>query len=326
MQPFDLKTPKTLSEAVDQLPSSRSRTGAQILAGGQDVLTVMKGDIAAPSALVDIGGLDLGGIREEAGGGVAIGAMATIQEIADDAVIAERHPALHEAARSVGSPQIRSQATIGGNLNQRPRCPYYRHPSVSCYKKGGNVCLAEFGFNKYAAIFGGGPSYFSHPSDMAPALILAGASVDVIGPAGLRTIALADFYVLPEAKLDTETVLEPNEIVVRVVVPPPEAGARSTYLKFRERASYDFALAAVAVTVVVEGSKIASARVVLGGVAPLPWPSPAAAAALVGKPMTADTWTAAGEAAVADADPLEHNGYKVHLVRGVLFRALESLA
>ncbi len=326
MQPFDLKSPKTLGEAVDQLPSVRSRTGAQILAGGQDVLTVMKDDIAAPAALVDIGGLDLGGIKEEPDGGLAIGATTTIQEIADDPVVTQRYPALREAARSVGSPQIRSQGTLGGNLNQRPRCPYYRHPSVSCYKKGGNVCLAEFGFNKYSAIFGGGPSYFSHPSDMAPALILANASVDIIGPSGLRSIPLADFYVLPEAKLDTESVLEANEIVVRVVVPPAQAGARSTYMKFKERASYDFALAAVAVTVTVEGDKITSARVVLGGVAPLPWPSPQAAAALIGRPMTAEAWTAAGVAAVADADPLEHNGYKVHLVKGVLFRALESLA
>lgn len=326
MQPFELKRPRTVREAIDALPAERSVTGAQILAGGQDVLTVMKDDIAAPDALVDIGGLGLAGIADGPDGVLEIGATTTIQEIADDARIAERFPALREAARSIASPQIRSQATLGGNLNQRPRCPYYRHPSVTCFKKGGATCLAEFGFNKYAAILGGGPSYFSHPSDMAPALILAGASVDVDGPNGARRIAMSDLYVLPDVALDTETVLEPNEVMTRIVVPPPADGSRSTYLKFKERASYDFALSAAAVSVVVANGTIESARVVLGGVAPTPWPSPEAEAALVGQPMAPATWTAAGEAAVADAVPLDHNGYKVHLVKGVLFRALESLA
>ncbi|MEM8709513.1 MAG: FAD binding domain-containing protein, partial [Planctomycetota bacterium] len=176
MQPFELKTPKTLDEAIAELPQERSRSGAQVIAGGQDILTVMKDDIAAPEALVEIAGLEMGGIAETAAGGVRIGALTTIQELADGEAL-ERWPGVREAAKSIASPQIRSQATLGGNLNQKPRCPYYRHPDVSCFKKGGSVCLAEFGFNKYAAILGGGPSYFSHPSDMATALMVYGATV-----------------------------------------------------------------------------------------------------------------------------------------------------
>lgn len=326
MQPFDLKTPKSLDEAIAELPAERSRTAPQVIAGGQDILTVMKDDIAAPTALVEIGGLPLGGIDVASDGSITLGALVTIQEIADSEEIATRFPALIEAAKSIASPQIRSQATIGGNLNQKPRCPYYRHPSVSCFKKGGNVCLAEFGFNKYAAILGGGPSYFTHPSDMAPALILHGAVVTAQGPRGEREIPLSNYYLLPDVALDRECVLDADEVVTKITVPAAPSGWRSTYMKFKERASYDFALGAVAVSVVLDGNTIQDAYVVLGGVAPMPWPSPEASAALVGKEMGPDAWNAAGEAAMADAVPLEHNGYKVHLMKGVIYRALEQLA
>jgi xanthine dehydrogenase YagS FAD-binding subunit len=326
MQPFDLKTPKTLDEAIAELPKERSRTAPQVLAGGQDLLTVMKDDIAAPTALVEISDLALGGIEVSADGALTIGALATIQEIADSSAVAKSFPGLVEAAKSIASPQIRSQATLGGNLNQKPRCPYYRHPGVSCFKKGGNVCLAEFGFNKYAAILGGGPSYFSHPSDMATALMVYKASVTAKGPRGEREIPLFQYYVLPDVALDRESVLDADEVVTKITVPGPPKDARSTYMKFKERASYDFALGAVAVSLVLEGSTIKEASVVLGGVAPTPWPSPEASAALVGQEMGPEAWKAAGEAAVADAVPLENNGYKVHLIKGVLYRALEGLA
>ena len=327
MKDFDLKLPESLDAAIGELPAEYTRDGAQVLAGGQDIVTVMKDDIEQPAALVSLQRLGLDGIEWDGAGGVTLGATVTVQTLADDAGLGSGFPALREAARSIGSPQIRSQATLGGNLNQRPRCPYYRHPSVSCFKKGGSVCLAEFGFNKYAAIFGGGPSYFSHPSDLATALLMLGATASISGPAGERQVPLAELYVLPDESLETETVLRPDEILTSVTIPAPVEGARSTYLKFKERASYDFALAAVAVTVVVgDGGVISDARVVLGGVAPKPWEVPAAARALVGQSMAPESWTAAGLAAVADADPLEHNGYKVHLMKGVLYRALEQLA
>ena len=327
MKDFELKLPDSLAAAIGELPAEYSVEGPQVLAGGQDLVTVMKDDIEQPAALVSLQRLGLDGIEWGDDGGATIGATTTIQALADDANVAAAFPALREAARSIASPQIRSQATVGGNLNQRPRCPYYRHPSVSCFKKGGSVCLAEFGFNKYSAIFGGGPSYFSHPSDLATALLMLGATATASGPDGEREIPLSELFVLPEEALDTETVLRPDEILTAVRVPAPAPGTRSTYLKYKERASYDFALAAVAVSVVLDGEgRIAEARVVLGAVAPKPWDSPATARALVGRPMAPETWTAAGLAAVADADPLEHNGYKIHLVKGLLFRALESLA
>lgn len=326
MQPFDLKTPKSLDEAIAELSDKRSFTAPQILAGGQDILTVMKSDLAAPEALVEIGGLGLSGIAMSDVGDLRIGATTTIQEIADHAGIQASFPALYEAAKSIASPQIRSQATLGGNLHQKPRCPYYRHSAVSCIKKGGSVCLAEFGFNKYAAILGGGPSYFSHPSDMAVALIAMDASVEIQGPDGKRTEKLGEYYVGPEVSVETETTLKANEVATRITVPAPSAGSKSTYYKFKERASYDFALSAAGIRIVVEGGIIRDATVVLGGVAPKPWHSPEAEKALIGQPMKPETWTAAGEAAVADAVPLDMNGYKVHLVKGVLFRALESLA
>ncbi len=326
MKDFDLKLPDTLEAAVGELPAEYSRDGAQVLAGGQDIVTVMKDDIEQPAALVSLQRLGLDGMQWDERGGLTIGATVTIQTLAEEASIERGLPALREAARSVGSPQIRSQGTLGGNLNQRPRCPYYRHPSVSCFKKGGSVCLAEFGFNKYAAIFGGGPSYYSHPSDLATVLVMLGATATIAGPGGERQVPLAELYVLPDQALDTETVLRPDEILTSVSIPAPAADARSSYLKYKERASYDFALAAVAVSVNRgDDGVVTDARVVLGGVAPKPWEVPAAAAALVGKAMAPEAWTAAGEAAVADADPLEHNGYKVHLVKGLLFRALEAL-
>ncbi len=325
MQPFELKTPASLEDAIKELPSERSYTAPQPIAGGQDILTVMKDDIEAPASLVEIGHLLSSEISEEPGG-LTLGAGATIQDIADHEGVRSGFTALAEAAASVASPQIRSQGTLGGNLNQRPRCPYYRHSAVSCFKRGGNVCLAEFGFNKYAAILGGGPSYFSHPSDLATALMALGASVVIVGPEGERTVPIADYYVGPEEALDRETVLEAYEVVTKITVPRPASGARTTYYKFKERDSYDFALGAAAISLRVEAGTIAEARVVLGGVAPRPWHSPETEAALVGKPMNAETWKSAGEAAVADAVPLDMNGYKVHLVKGILHRALESLA
>jgi xanthine dehydrogenase YagS FAD-binding subunit len=326
MKDFELKLPDTLAAAVGELPAAYSRDGAQVLAGGQDIVTVMKDDIEQPAALVSLQRLGLDGMKWDERGGLTIGATVTIQTLAEDARVEQVLPALREAARSVGSPQIRSQGTVGGNLNQRPRCPYYRHPSVSCFKKGGSVCLAEFGLNKYAAIFGGGPSYYSHPSDLATALVMLGATASITGPDGERQVPLTELYVLPEETLDTETVLRPDEILTSVSIPAPAADARASYLKYKERASYDFALAAVAVSVSRgDDGVVTDARVVLGGVAPKPWEVPAAARALVGKRMEPEAWTAAGEAAVADADPLEHNGYKVHLVKGLLFRALEAL-
>lgn len=327
MRPFTVKSPRTLREVVLSLPDDHRREGARLIAGGQDLLTVLKDDIEAPEALVRLRGVPgLDTLEVAASGALTLGALVTLQDLADHAGVQRVAPALAEAAAAIASAQIRSQATIGGNLNQRPRCPYYRHPAVVCFKKGGNTCLAEFGFSKYAAILGGGPSYFVHPSDLAPVFLMLDATFHLVGKGGAREVRARDYYVLTDVALETESVRRADEVLTKVTVPAPPSGMKTTYLKFKERASYDFALAAAAVGVRVEGGRVAEARVVLGGVAPKPWHSPEAEEALRGKEMRPETWLAAGAAAVKDAAPLEHNGYKVHLVRGVLFRALESLA
>jgi xanthine dehydrogenase YagS FAD-binding subunit len=197
MRPFEVKSPRTLREVVMSLPDERRPDSAQLIAGGQDLLTVLKDDIEQPKTLVRLRGVPgLDTIQVGTTGGVEIGALVTLQDLADSSEVRGAMPALAQAAQSVASPQIRSQATVGGNLNQRPRCPYYRHPDVVCFKKGGNTCLAEFGFSKYAAILGGGPSYFVHPSDLAPVMVMLDARFHLVGKAGAREVPAREYYVL----------------------------------------------------------------------------------------------------------------------------------
>jgi xanthine dehydrogenase YagS FAD-binding subunit len=224
--------------------------------------------------------------------------------------------------------QIRSVGTVGGNLCQRPRCWYYRHEHAVCIKKGGSECFAYGGQNKYNAILGGGPSYIVHPSDLAPALVALGASVDIAGTRGTRSVELERFFTLPsEGSVLRENVLAGDEVVTAVRVPAPVGtGWRSTYLKFRERGSYDFALASVALALRMEGGTIAAARLVLGGVAPIPWRCEGAEKLLAGRKIDAETCAKAGAEALRGAEPLEYNAYKVPLAQGLVTKALQALA
>jgi len=258
---------------------------------------------------------------------VTIGALATLAALEEHEDVRARLPVLYEAARSIASPQIRSVATVGGNLCQRPRCWYYRSEHAKCIKKGGAECFSYKGENKYNAILGGGPSYIVHPSDLAPALVALDASATIRGPAGERSVPLERFFTLPsEGSILKETVLADDEVLVSISIPAPAPGMRSTYLKFRERDSFDFALVSVAVALWLEAGSVSRARLVLGGVAPIPWRSEPAERKLVGSPMDPSSWEAAGEAAMLEADPLAHNGYKVPLAQGLIHRALQSLA
>ncbi len=309
-------------EALEQLASE----GARLHAGGTDLLGCLHDRVFGVEKLVSIGRLDeLRGIRESAGGGLVIGALTTIAEIAEDATVRERYPGLAQAAAEVASPQLRNQGTLGGNLCQRPRCWYYRG-DFHCAKKGGDLCYAVEGENRYHAIFGGGPCYIVHPSDTAPMLVALGAAVRVAGPRGEREIPAAELFVLPEQDLHHETVLRPDEMITEVSLPRPAAGLRSSYRKVRERGSWDFALTSVALALRLSGRRVEEARVVLGGVAPIPWRSPAAEAALTGQTLDAATARAAAEAAAGGAEPLEQNGYKVPLVKGVVEESLLGLA
>jgi xanthine dehydrogenase YagS FAD-binding subunit len=331
MKAFRLANPTTLDQVVEILKANRqrgARSRAQVLAGGQDLLTEMKEHLAEPDVVVNlkgIGGLD--GIQADASGALAIGVLARLADLEEHEGVRKHAPMLAEAARQVASPQIRSVGTVGGNLCQRPRCWYFRNEHAKCIKKGGSECFSHDGENKYNAILGGGPSWIVHPSDLAPALVALEARATIRGGDGERTVPLEQFFTLPsEGSVLQENVLRDDEVLTRIDVPAPPAGSRGTYLKFKERGSFDFALASVAVSLAVESGKVARARVVLGGVAPIPWRAPDAEAALVGKALDDATLRQAAEAALRGAEPLSKNAYKVPLAKGLVVRALQSLA
>ena len=308
---------------VEQVPSllSGDWDETKIIAGGTDLLGELKEYIETPKKVVNlksIPGLD--NITEDASG-LTIGALTTLSEIATHPTIQQDYTVLAEAADSVASPQIRNVGTLGGNLCQRPRCWYYRNPDIICLKKGGDMCYAVEGLNKYHAIFGGGPVYIVHPSDTAPALIALGATVKIIGPNGEKTMPLEDFFVLPEVNPQRENVLEPNEVVAEVHIPAPKASTKSFYIKARERGSFDFALSSVAAVFEMNGAICRKANVVLGGVAPIPWRSNEAEAALNGKRITETVAKQAGEAAVKNAEAMSDNGYKVTLTQNIVSHA-----
>jgi xanthine dehydrogenase YagS FAD-binding subunit len=329
MKNFEWIEPSSLDQAVELLPGPRdvkARDSVKVMAGGQDLLGELKDYLIAPDKLVSlrsIAGLDA--LDVAADGAMKLGALVTLAALEHEPRVRSACTMIAEAAGSVGSVQIRNQGTLGGNLCQRPRCWYYRHEQAVCIKKGGAECYSYGGLSKYNAILGGGPSYIVHPSDLAPALVAAGANASIRGKKGERTLELERFFTLPsEGSVLRENVLAPDEIVTRVDV-PAMSGWRSTYLKFRERSSYDFALAAVALALKLEGATIRGARLVLGGVAPIPWRCDKAEAALVGRKVDAETCKLAGELALAGAEPLKYNGYKVALTQGLITKALRRL-
>lgn len=321
MNNFEYVTPRHLDEVPELLADGR---GA-ILAGGTDLLDRMKERIEQPERVINIKGLRaLHGITH--GDGLKIGALTTIAQVAADARTAkEGYRVLAEAAGSVATPQLRNMGTLGGNLCQRPRCWYFRSIDHDCLKKGGHTCFAYEGRNKYHALFGGGPCFIVHPSDTAPALVALGAEVEIHGARGKRRVALDGFFQPPEQILRAENSLRSDEVLSHIHVPEPAKGTRSTYLKFREKQSLDFAISSVAAVLRLKGDEVRDARLVLGGVAPIPWRVEAAEQELKGKALNAQTIDAAADAAVAAADPLSENGYKVTLTRNLVRRALTGL-
>ena len=305
----------------DHDATARLAAGASALGGGTDLLVLMREGLARPAELVDLryiaGWRD---ITEDAQGGLSIGAGARIHDIANDARIRTAFPALAHACESVATPAIRHMATIGGNLCQRPRCWYFRR-NIPCLKNGGNDCPAIAGENQYHAILSGGPCYIVHPSDPAVALTALDATLELTGPQGVRSVSIDDFYVLPRERLDHETVLLPGEVVSRITIPAESKGPQR-YEKLMQRGSWDFALVSVAAVRRTDGD----VRIVLGGVAPLPWrvgtsiEEDVAAASL-----DADTIAILVERALYDARPLSKNGYKVRLAGSLLRRTMEGI-
>jgi xanthine dehydrogenase YagS FAD-binding subunit len=311
----------SLNEALKQLDGP----GARVHAGGTDLLGCLRDNVMQAQTVVSISRItDLKGITALSDGGVRIGALTTITEIATSATIKEKYGALAQAASVVASPQLRNQGTIGGNLCQRPRCWYFRG-DYDCARKGGSMCYAVGGQNQYHCIFGGGPCVIVHPSDTAPALMALDAKVKITGAKGSRTAALDQFFVLPDKGVTRETVLEPGEILTDVLLPPPAVGQVSAYRKVRARGSWDFALAGIALAVSSKLGKVEKARIVLSGVAPTPWRAIEVEKVITGQRLDAKTVAAAAAASVKGASPLAYNGYKVSLVRGIVEEALLGL-
>lgn len=325
MQGFEYARPKTKEEAVSLLAAEWGQ--AEILAGGTDLLSLMKDNLTTPKRVVDLKGVkDLGGIQYNAKTGLRLGTLVTFEELLDNADVRQKYPALHQAAAGVTSPQIRSRGTVGGDLCQRPRCWYYRAGFGLLAKDEKGTPLVPTGENRYHAILGNnGPAYFVNPSSMAPALIALGAKLRLIGPKGPRDLAVEKFFVTPTADGQRENVLMANEILSEIIV-PPAAGIRSATYEVRQKEALDWPLAAAAVVLTLNGQTIQRARVVLGHVAPVPWPAAAAAQELVGKTVSEAVALAAGQKAVDQAKRLSQNGYKIQLARVAVKRAVLQAA
>jgi xanthine dehydrogenase YagS FAD-binding subunit len=324
MKQFALYNPTTLAEATQLLATDPART--RLLAGGMDLLGRMKYRVDTPARVVNlksIPGLDA---LRETPEGLSLGPLVKLTDLAESPDVQKNYRALAQAAESVGSVQIRNSATVGGNLCQHPRCWYYRHPDFPCLQKGGPICYAQGGENRYHAILGGGPCFFAHPSDLAPAFIALDASARLAGPKGERTVPVEKLYRLPVEQLGVGLALEPGEILAEIRVPAPKPGSRCAYLKFKERPSFDFSLAGVAASLVIQGGRITVARLALSGVAPIPWRAGEAEKAVVGATLDAATARKAAELVVEASVPLRHNRYKVSLTRTMVRRALLSLA
>ena len=314
-------------QAIEQVTSLLSETGKNIclMAGGIDLLDELKGEIIQPEVVVDLKSIpDLAYIKEEKDA-VRVGAMTTVAELAENPLIKNKYPGLGEAALSLASPQLRNVGTVGGNICQRPRCWYYRDPQTVCRKKGGSRCFASKGKNKYHAILGGGICHIVHPSDLAPSLISLGADVVISSPKRDKAIPLEDFFILPRVNIGKENILEPGEVVKEIKIPQKKNGEKSSYYKLKERGTWDFAIASAAVGGVVSGGIFKDVRVVLGGVAPIPWRAKKAEGIIKGNKVTESLLRQAVREELKDAKPLEENGYKKELAEVAVCRAALSL-
>ncbi len=324
MKPFTYVNPTNEKDAVAALSPEYEK--AMPLGGGQDLLARMKDYITTPDRIVNIKGLDAT-IAATPNGGLRIGSAVKIVDLAEHAQTARQYPALIEAAGEVGTPQIRHQGTVGGNINQRPRCWYFRNEEFDCFKKGGSRCFATTGENQYHAIFGNeGPSHIVHASSLAVPLVAYGATFRVLGPNGEREVPAAEYFTLPNMRnVRKENVLAADEILTHVILPAP-GSVKTGHYEVRYKQSHDWPLAMTTVVLTMNGNTIQSARVVLGAVAPVPWRSKPAEAALAGKPLNAETAAAAAEAAVSEAKPMSGNAYKVQIARTAVKRAILQAA
>jgi xanthine dehydrogenase YagS FAD-binding subunit len=297
------------------------------MAGGQDLLARMKDYIDAPDRLVNVKGALDATVAQTPDGGLKIGAAMKIVDLFENQQVRRLYPAVNAAAIEIGTPQIRHQGTVGGNINQRPRCWYFRNEEFVCYKKGGSRCFAVDGENQYHAIFGNeGPSHIVHPSSLAAPFMAYGARFRVVGPNGEREIPASEFFTMPTLQnVMKENVLGDEELLTHVILPPP-GNVKTGHYEVRYKASHDWPLAFTTVVLAMNGARIGSARVVLGAVAPVPWRSKPAEAALAGKTLDEAAADAAGQAAVSEAKPMSGNEYKVQIAKTAVKRAVMRAA
>ncbi len=322
MKPFAYVNATNEREAAGALTTTRGRV--MPIAGGMDLLALMKDYIAQPDQLVNVKALD-STIAAGAGGALKIGAAVRLADVAEHPQVLRDYPALAQAAAHVGTPQIRNSGTVGGNLAQRPRCWYFRNEEFHCLKKGGARCFAVDGENQYHAIFGEGPCHIVHPSSLAVPLVAYGARLRVVSASGEREVEAGDFFVMPDVNLFNENVLAPNELIAQVTLPPARDARSATY-EVRFKQSHDWPLAMATAVLDMTGGTVKSARIVMGAVAPVPWRARAAEAALAGKPVNEETAAAAGAAALKDAQPMTENAYKIQIARTAVKRAILSAA
>jgi xanthine dehydrogenase YagS FAD-binding subunit len=333
MKTFANHNPGTVHEAVEIAQAAiQNGHSVSFAGGGTDLLQLVKDRIpnrpqsGVPDVIVNlkrVAGMD--GIVSQAGGGLAIGGLTTLSALSADADIRDRFSAVGEAAASVATLQMRNTGTIAGNVCQRPWCWYYRN-GFDCFKAGGNQCYSITGENQLHAIFGGGPSFIVHPSDVAPALVAFDAVFRVAGSGGERRLSANEFFVLPRDDARRENALGDDEVLVAIELPAPRGGVRSTYHKLMDRATWTHAVGSAAVALEMDGDTCRSARIVLGGVAPIPWRVEAAEALLAGQAITAELAEAVGVAAVDGAQPLAKNRYKVPMTRRLVERTVLALA
>jgi len=328
MRPFDLVTATDVSSAV----RAGREAAARFVAGGTTLIDLMKLDVERPTTVVDVNPLarrdpSLAQVTDLPGGGIRLGALARMSDVAWDPRIRERYPMVSQSLLLAASGQLRNMATMGGNILQRTRCPYFRDTAMPCNKREpGTGCSAIDGFNRPHAILGTSEHCIAtHPSDLAVALAALDATVRVRGAAE-RTIPFANFHLLPGDHPERETTLEHGELITAIDLPALPLARRSLYLKVRDRASYAFALASAAVALDVQNGTIRGARVALGGVGTKPWRSHEAERMLVGQPANDTTFHAAASAAVAGARPYKHNAFKVELAKRTLVRALSEVS
>lgn len=326
MRTFINANPRDFKEAA-ALARQAARDGksAAFSGGGSDLLGLIKEGIAAPDIVVNLRSVRNAQRVQDASGGLTIGGLTTLDDLSRDGAVRQRFAVLAEAAENVATPQIRNVATVAGNVCQRPWCWYYRN-GFPCFKAGGRTCFSPTGENQFHAIFGGGPSYIVHPSDLAPAFVALDATFHIAGPSSERTLRAADFFVLPRENAARENVLANDEVLTAVQVPAIARGTRTTYNKIMDREAWTHAVVSAAVMLQMDQGVCRAARIVLGGVAPIPWRLPQVERLLAGQRITAELAARAGEVAVEGAMPLPKNRYKVPLTQSLVKRTVLDLA